>query len=419
MNVSLSTTVASIELENCIYNASGPRTGSSAAMSKIAKSASGAVLAKSATLNSQTGNPLPRTWHSPEASVKASLNSEGLPNSGIEYYIKETTIAEVMGDSGKPYMVSISGKTLEENIVMLTQIFEQKQNGANIAAVELNLACPNIIGKPIIGFDFPQMEQVLDVVSKLYKEQKGATVPLGVKMPPYFDTPHFEMAATILNKYKDCIKYVASINTVGNALAVDFHAEMPVIASKGGFAGLSGPAVKHTALANVHKMRHYLDPSIDVVGVGGISSGQDAFEMILVGASAIQVGTCHWIEGPKCFERISQELKDIMKKKKYSSINDFKGKLKEWSKEGASLSRMARAEAKANAKAAVTSSSGDNSTMERGFNKQSLVTNLLLIFVAALLVNEKYETFTTPTGDDIYFVISIVLFCVCITLLRS
>lgn len=421
MPVSLRTTIASIELENCIYNASGPRTGSLAAMSKIAESASGAVLAKSATLNSQTGNPLPRSWHSPEDSIKASLNSEGLPNSGIEYYINETTIAKTMGDIEKPYMVSISGKTLEDNIVMLTQIFEQKQKGAKIAAVELNLACPNIIGKPIIGFDFPQMEQVLEVVSKLYKEQKGKTVPLGVKMPPYFDTPHFETAASILNKYKHCVKYVASINTVGNALAVDFHAEMPVIASKGGFAGLSGPAIKYTALANVQKMRQYLDPSIDVVGVGGVSSGKDAFEMILVGASAVQVGTCHWIEGPKCFERISKELKEIMEKKQYSSIEDFRGKLKEWNKEGAQISRAARAEEKAKATSTPMNTSGDSATIEKRMsrrNKRAHLTNFLLLTVVALLFNEKYQAFKTPDDDDFYFNVSVALICVVILLLR-
>ena len=265
----------------------------------------------------------------------------------------------------KPYMVSISGKTLEDNLQMLEKISiaiqeQQKQKQQTnqgvgeepqIAAVELNLACPNIVGKPTIGYDFEQMEDVLHRVSLLpcfgMNTNSGRQVhpplfPLGVKLPPYFDRSHFIMAATILNKYKHILTYVATINTIGNALAVDYHAEMKAVRPNGGFAGLSGPAVKYTALANVCMMRELLDECIDVVGVGGVQTGKDAFEMILCGAHAVQVGTCHWLEGPSCFDRICSELRLIMKEKQYSNIEDFRGKLKDWSKEGAALSREAR-----------------------------------------------------------------------------
>ena len=90
-----------------------------------------------------------RTWHDDKG--VASLNSEGLPNNGIDYYISSSTIHETMGDnpSNKPYMVSISGKNLEQNLDMLKKIAEvvknQDESSSNkIAAVELNLACPNI-----------------------------------------------------------------------------------------------------------------------------------------------------------------------------------------------------------------------------------------------------------------------------------
>ena len=174
---SLATTVAGIYLPSCVYNASGPRTGSSAAMSKIAASASGGVLAKSATVESQTGNPQPRTWQS----ANASLNSEGLPNSGIDYYISSQTITDTMGDNAadKPYMVSISGKNLADNLEMLKAIAAARNADSRIAGVELNLACPNVIGKPIIAYDFDQMDSVLKAVKKLglYDD-----IPLGVKM---------------------------------------------------------------------------------------------------------------------------------------------------------------------------------------------------------------------------------------------
>jgi dihydroorotate dehydrogenase (fumarate) len=336
----ISTTLAGIHLKSCIYNASGPRSGNSAALSKIAKSEAGAVLAKSATLEAQTGNPQPRTWHSPDGA--ASFNSEGLPNSGIDYYLAGTTIEESMSEAAdeKPYMVSLSGKSLDDNLEMLRRLASAPSR-KQIASIELNLACPNVIGKPIIAYDFEQMDMILKAVSKV----KGLPV-LGIKLPPYLDFQHFASAAAVLNKHKSIVKYVASINTVGNALAIDAHADQPFISSNAGFAGLSGPAVKYTAIANVYKLRQLLDPEIDVVGVGGISTGQDVYEMLLAGATAVQVGTCHWREGPICFDRMADELRDLMRKKGYSSLSDCKGKLKPWTKEGAAISRQAAKEEK-------------------------------------------------------------------------
>lgn len=396
--ISLKTTVASIPLSTCIYNASGPRTGSGQALSKIASSSAGAVLAKSATLVEQSGNPLPRTWHHDAEESHASMNSEGLPNYGIDYYISSETIDEALGSGvssstfTKPYFVSISGKNIHDNIEMLHRIHAKIKNGeTRISGVELNLACPNVIGKPIIAYDFEQMESVLEAVSELpiFSENK---IPLGVKMAPYFDGPHYDRAAKILNKYRHVVKYVASINTIGNSFSVDPIAEMPAIRSNGGFAGLSGRAVKYTALANVKKMRELLVDDIDVVGVGGVFTGQDVFEMILCGATAVQVGTCHWTEGPKCFDRICQELQEIMQSKGYKTIDDFKNKLKEWSKEGVALSRQVKLEKKKNHANTVASGKGAaNGTATSGtaFDSQNSLIMAVLVLTIAILLADK------------------------------
>eukprot|EP00978_Attheya_sp_CCMP212_P024019 scaffold74722_cov48-Attheya_sp.AAC.2 len=383
--VSLRTTVAGIPFETCIYNASGPRTGSSAALGKIAQSESGGVLAKSATVLKQDGNPLPRTWHQSQDhnTSRASLNSEGLPNAGIDYYISTLTIDEAMeGFPEKPYMVSISGKNLEDNLAMLDRIATSEAS-AKIAAVELNLACPNVIGKPIIAYDFVQMDSVLKEVRKLMQKKK-ISIPLGVKLPPYMDGPHFEQAASVVNKYKDIVKYVCSINTIGNAFAVDVDAEMPVISSKGGFAGLSGPAVKYTALANVKRLRELLDADIDVVGAGGVQTGADAFELLLCGASAVQVGTCHWTEGPGCFDRICTELRDLMASKGYTRLEDVKGKLKPWSKEGAAISRAARK------KQSSPQSTTTTFKTEPKQGREIMITFALLVGIIGVLLADKF-----------------------------
>jgi dihydroorotate dehydrogenase (fumarate) len=310
-----------------------------------------------------------------------------------------------MGENGiessaKPYMVSISGKTLADNLVMLQRIYDAARSSSEedgtcrIAAVELNLACPNIVGKPTIGYDFEQMEDVLRAVSSLpcFVESSSdssttsfAMPLLGIKLPPYFDKSHFATAASIINRYARAVSYVATINTIGNALSIDHVAEMKSINANGGYAGLSGPAVRYTALANVRSMRELLDDGIDVVGVGGVRTGRDAFEMILCGARAVQVGTCHWIEGPSCFDRINDELRAIMAERGYGKIEDFRGKLKEWNKAGMTASREARMAAKRGGGMTTGVVGAGVATMD----KRSILIAALLVVIAYLL-SEKF-----------------------------
>ena len=381
-NINLETTVGGIPLSTCVYNASGPRTGASAALAKIAASSAGAVLTKSATVEKQMGNPQPRIWHSDDN--MASMNSEGLPNSGIDYYLAPTTIDETMEGCGttKPYLVSISGKSLADNLVMLDRIAKTIEEGEKrIVGVELNLACPNVIGKPIIAYDFDQMRDILETIAK-----KKYTFVLGLKLPPYLDGKHLQEAASIINEYAGMIKYVVCINTIGNALSVDPISEAPYIASNSGLAGLSGPAAKFTALANVRQIRQQLTSEIDVIGVGGITTGQDAFLFLLCGASAVQVGTCHWKEGPKCFDRIVDELKQILKEKGYSSASECIGKLKPWSKEGAAKTRAFKRSQKKAAGGGASSSSTKTETAMSG----NVIVNVVLVLVVAILLADKF-----------------------------
>ncbi|MGK3748352.1 MAG: dihydroorotate dehydrogenase (fumarate) [Bacillariaceae sp.] len=383
-NINLETTVGGIPLSSCVYNASGPRTGASSALAKIAASKAGAVLTKSATIEKQMGNPQPRVWHSDDDI--ASMNSEGLPNSGIDYYLSKTTIDETMEGctTTKPYLVSISGKTLADNLEMLDRIAKQINDGEKrIAGVELNLACPNVIGKPIIAYDFDQMRDILDTIAK-----KKYTFVLGLKLPPYLDSKHLQEAASIINEYSKMVRYVVCINTLGNALSIDPISEMPFISANNGLAGLSGPAAKFTALANVRQMRQQLKSEIDVIGVGGIQTGEDAFLFLLCGASAVQVGTCHWKEGPKCFDRIVDELQQILQEKGYSCASECIGKLKPWSKEGAAKTRAEKKKLKKNDDSQATSSTAQ-STKNGGIGI-NLIFELVLVLVVAVLLAEKY-----------------------------
>lgn len=320
--ISLQTTVGGIALGCCIYNASGPRTAIAEQLRAIGRTEAGAVLSKSATPEPRAGNGSPRYKEVMLGDGSTgSINSEGLPNKGIDYYISEATVDMITKgmSTPKPYFISLSGLSLEDNLKM----YQKLENASDkIKAVELNLACPNVPGKPIMAYDFDELDRVLTAFTKSPAFQIR---PLGVKLPPYFDMPHFEKVASILNKYP--IKFVVCTNTIGNGLIVDPVKEEALIAPKGGFGGLAGIFVKQTALANVRKFSSLLNDSIDVVGAGGVNSGIDAFELILCGAKAVQVGTAHRKEGPVCFNRISSELRQIMAQKGYSSIEEFRGKL--------------------------------------------------------------------------------------------
>jgi dihydroorotate dehydrogenase (fumarate) len=115
---------------------------------------------------------------------------------------------------------------------------------------------------------------------------------------------------------------------VGNTLIIDPETEAPLIKPKGGFGGLGGDYIKPVALANVRAFSQLLGDKMQIIGVGGIKSGTDAFEFLLCGADAVQIGTVFMKEGPGCFERIDRELAEILKKKGYKNVATAKGKLK-------------------------------------------------------------------------------------------
>jgi len=308
--MNLSTTLSGFELKNCLMNASGVHCTNLDELDVLLNEGVGALVTKSCTLEYRVGNPEPRYATIPYGSI----NSMGLPNNGIKYYID--FIEKNQAETDKLIMLSVAGLSKTENLELLA-IANQS---ASLKIIELNLSCPNIPGKPQTGYDFDATESLLNEAFTICKK------PIAVKLPPYFDMAHFEAMAEVLNKFP--VAYVCCVNSIGNGMWIDTATESTVIKPKNGFGGIGGLFIKPTALANV-RMFYKLLNNIDVVGCGGVQTGQDAFEHILCGASMVQIGTTLWEEGKTCFERISNELAEIMEIKGYSSINDFKGKLNE------------------------------------------------------------------------------------------
>jgi dihydroorotate dehydrogenase (fumarate) len=125
------------------------------------------------------------------------------------------------------------------------------------------------------------------------------------------------------------VDFLTLINSVGNGLVVDPGTETVVIKPKGGFGGLGGAIIKPVALANVRAFWKLLEGRIPIIGTGGVTTGVDAFEHLLCGASAVQVGTVLVEEGLAVFKRLESELAARLEKKGYKSVEDCRGRLKE------------------------------------------------------------------------------------------
>ena len=307
--IDISTDIAGIKLDWCVFNASGLRDETLLDLENLAKSKSAAILTKSCTVKARKGNPPPRY-----ANLEyGSINSMGLPNPGYKAYIKFSKI--VKKKYKKPFIVSICGLSLRDNIVMFKAF-----NNTPVDLIEFNPGSPNTIGKPIVGYDFEEMDRLLNAISKVTKK------PFGIKLPPFFELAHFEQMANVIKKYP--VKFVTCVNTLGNGLAIDQKTERAIIKPKGGLGGIGGKYIKFTGLGNVRRFYELFDDKIQVIGVGGIYSGTDAFEYILAGASAVQIGTAFLQKGFSIFEIVQHELQQIMRKKGYKKLSDFRGKLK-------------------------------------------------------------------------------------------
>ncbi|KOY78543.1 Dihydroorotate dehydrogenase A [Apilactobacillus kunkeei] len=310
MSVDLSAQIANMSVKNLFLNASGIHCQTEQELDELMNEpVSGAMVTKSMTPKSRFGNPLPRYYRL----ANGSINSMGLPNQGFDYYMDYLK----NHDQKKPIIVSVAGMSKEEDLEMLHQL---QDNDDYQGLTELNLSCPNVIGKPQMAYDFAAADDLLHEVFSFYKK------PLGIKLPPYFDLVHFDMIAEVLNKYP--LSHVNTINSVGNGLWIDTNSETVVLKPKGGFGGVGGSMVLPTALANVRGLRQRLNDDIKIIGTGGVTNGRDAFAHILCGAEMVSIGTQLYEEGIQTFERVTKELTDIMEAKGYTSLDDFRGKLK-------------------------------------------------------------------------------------------
>ena len=306
---SLRTQIAGFSFDNCLMNAAGVACMTVEELEEVRQSAAGSFVTKTATLEARAGNPEPRYRDVP----LGSINSMGLPNQGIDYYM-DYLLSLQESQPERTFFLSLVGMSPDETHTLLKKV----QNSGFKGITELNLSCPNVPGKPQIAYDFEATERILGEAFGYFDK------PLGIKLPPYFDIVHFDQAAEVFNRHP--LKFVNCVNSIGNGMYIED--ESVVIRPKNGFGGIGGEYIKPTALANVHAFYQRLNPSIQIIGTGGVYTGRDAFEHILCGASMVQIGTALHQQGIEVFERVSLGLKAIMVQKGYETLEDFKGKLK-------------------------------------------------------------------------------------------
>ncbi|SLM48270.1 Dihydroorotate dehydrogenase A (fumarate) [Nitrospira japonica] len=305
----VSTTIAGVKFTGCFMNASGALCVTREELLALGRSRAGAIVTKSMTVEPRQGNPSPRYY----GFSGGSINSMGLPNLGYRAYAE---LIPELKRFGKPIIASVAG-LVEDDFPVIAEAV----NAAGPDLIEVNLSCPNIPGKPQIGYDAEASERLMKRVRKII------TVPMGVKLPPYFDPAHHALMGNVIGRCG--VDFLNLINSVGNGLVVDPKTETVVIKPKGGFGGLGGTIIKPVALANVRAFWKHFDGRMPIIGTGGVMSGLDAFEHVLCGASAVQVGTLLVEEGVDVFGRLEAEFVACLREKGYHSIADCRGRLKE------------------------------------------------------------------------------------------
>jgi len=305
MAVDLSVRLGPLSLANPVLAASGT-FGFGMEMSRVAEVRKlGAVVMKSLTVKPRSGNPPPRIVETPSG----MLNAIGLENPGIDGFLR--TILPQARNLGVPLIANIAGSTVEDYVQLAGRL--SREAAGAIVALEMNVSCPNVGAK---GLHFGVSPKLLKgLVAAVRAETK---LPLIVKLSPNV-TDIVEVAKAALAGGADALTL---INTL-LGMAVDVGTRRPRLANVTG--GLSGPAVKPVALRMVHQV--WQATKAPIIGLGGITSAEDALEFIVAGASAVAVGTWNFVE-PTAAAELPEKIAARAAELGASSIQELVGTLK-------------------------------------------------------------------------------------------
>ena len=299
--VDLSTELCGVRLQNPTVLASGILGTSKGMLKAVALTGAGAVTIKSLSLEPLPGhnNPIVIGF---EAGM---LNAVGYANPGIKEGVKEfSNLKEV----GVPVIASIIGRDVRDFMKVLEGL-----RGLDFAAVEVSLSCPHTPGYGMLaGQNTP--EATKEIVSVV---RKGTGLPLLVKLSP--NIPEIGRVARAAEEAG--ADGITAVNTLGPGMLINIEARQPILDFKVG--GVSGPALRPIALRCVYDI--YKTVKIPILGVGGISTGRHAIEMLMAGAYAVGIGTAVYSRGIEVFGKVCQEMEEWMEANECTSVKELIG----------------------------------------------------------------------------------------------
>lgn len=300
-SVNLAVNLGGLTMKNPVTTASGTFAAGMEYSDFVDVSALGAVTTKGVSLNGWEGNASPRIAEVPSG----MLNSIGLQNPGVAHLKSEEL--PWLREQGATTIVNVSGHSFDEYV----QVIEALED-APVDAYEVNISCPNVdAGGMTLGTHVPSVEKVVSLC------REATSRPLIVKLTPNV-TDISEIARAAEASGADAISL---INTL-LGMAIDVKRRRPVLARVVG--GFSGPAVKPVALRMVWQCSKAV--SVPILGMGGVTTGIDAVEFMLAGATAVAVGTANFMN-PQATIDVIDGIIDYCEEQGVNDVNDLIGAL--------------------------------------------------------------------------------------------
>lgn len=298
----LSVNIAGISLKNPVITASGTFGYGDEYASLVNLNRLGAVIPKGISLKPMEGNPPPRIVET----AAGMLNAIGLQNVGVEVFIREKL--PFLKQHNTPIIINIFGHTVEE-YSQLAQRFDSQ----DIAGLEVNISCPNVKkGGFIFGHDPGMAFEVINAV------KRKTSLPVIAKLSPNV-TDISVIARSVQDAGADSISL---INTL-LGMAIDVDSRKPKLGNATG--GLSGPAIKPVALRMVWQVA--TEARVPIIGIGGIMTARDALEFMIAGASAVEIGTAHFIH-PRAALEVIDGMSEYLTRHGVERITEIVGTLK-------------------------------------------------------------------------------------------
>jgi dihydroorotate dehydrogenase (NAD+) catalytic subunit len=301
--VDLSTTLGNAWFPTPIFTASGCASSGKELAQFFPLKDIGAVVTKSVMTKPRHGRPTPRMAETPSG----MLNSIGLQGPGIDAFLAND-VPWLLEQKAR-VIVSIAGETIEEYSTLARKL----RSVSGLSAVEVNISCPNVENRGLVfACDPDASRRVIDGVRKTI----GGDLPIIAKLSPdVTDLP--SIARGVVDAGADAL---ALINTV-LGMVINLDTMKPHLGGKTG--GLSGPAIRPVAVRAIYQV-HAALPHIPILGMGGVSSGRDALELILAGASGVSVGTASFGD-PTALIKIQNELRDLLAARGFATLQQAVG----------------------------------------------------------------------------------------------